>query len=410
VIFLENAVLLFHEVQTFLKMLDYTTAASTASFFFICLSASNWHFFSLSHRILRLLGPAKLTAAIRVVFQTALVRDVNIVKIHRCGDGLASTTDRIVLDVSYCESSPHPPSRILAKVILLHGIMRMGASESIIKLSGKLARYFESSQYSLLRSLASSVWSSMVLYQRYFPHAPDAMYRTESRVYSQLHSEFKSNAIHTPDCYGVFNDERTSTFGVLLEDLSLRGSRGVAFPNALSTLTIPEIKSILSNLARLHSRYWNSPRLKESGDLAWLPTHLSGGMQPVFHAIGLGLITDQVRRHSFKADLIAPLNRSVKDLYRAVEVCQLLLSSDPPTVLHGDCHVANTFLYHPKTSNDLTNSQADQIQGGLFDFQLSLQGSFMHDVAYIIITSLHTSVRREEERELIRYYLTELKT
>ena len=45
----------------------------------------------------------------------------------------------------------------------------------------------------------------------------------------------------------------------------------------------------------------------------------------------------------------------------------------------------------------------------LFDYQLRLHGSFVHDVAFSIVTSLSPAARRAHEQELLRYYLCELR-
>jgi hypothetical protein len=259
--------------------------------------------FSTSQRLHDLLRPMKVSSFIGKMNPGVFVTDVNVLEVHRCGDGFASTTDRIVLELVYSKESKQtvlPPKRMMAKVILLNNLMRMGASESIITFAGNLARILEHSPIRILRFFGRMVWSSMVLYQHYFPHAPDVMYRTESRVYHELYKEFNGAGIRTPACYGVITEEDSNTFGVLIEDLSLRQA---AFPNALRNASVAEVRALLSTLARMHAFFWDSPRFRHGGNLSWLPTHLEGGMQPVFSAIGCGLIEDQVQRHTFKAGM-----------------------------------------------------------------------------------------------------------
>lgn len=189
-------------------------------------------------------------------------------------------------------------------------------------------------------------------------------------------------------------------YGVLMEDLATRGDAGASFPSALRSAPVVEVQALLANLARLHGHFWDSARFRAGGDLRWLATHLHGGMQPTFQAIGFGLVADQVKRHQFKAELIAPLNRSVKQLWDAVRVAQRLLEADTPTLCHGDTHVANTFTF----------VRGGQPAKGLFDFQLAIRGSFIHDVCYAIVTSLSPDDRREHERALLQFYLAELQT
>ena len=61
------------------------------------------------------------------------VKEATIVQLHRCGDGKASTTDRVVLKLRYAggsaTSTPRvggeaAPMRLLAKVILLNPLLQ----------------------------------------------------------------------------------------------------------------------------------------------------------------------------------------------------------------------------------------------------------------------------------------------
>jgi hypothetical protein len=44
--------------------------------------------------------------------------------------------------------------------------------------------------------------------------------------------------------------------------------------------------------------------------IPWVPTPITGGMFDVFDTIGFELIRDQLECHPFKAEMIAPLDRS----------------------------------------------------------------------------------------------------
>ena len=93
----------------------------------------------------------------------------------------------------------------------------------------------------------------------------------------------------------------------------------------------------------------------------------------MFQAIGFGPIDDQVRRHPLKARLIAPLGRTVRELFDAVGVAQELLSSDTQTLCHGGCNVANTFSYDtpgPRPGGSVCGHGGG---AGLFDWQLSIR-------------------------------------
>jgi aminoglycoside phosphotransferase (APT) family kinase protein len=119
-------------------------------------------------------------------------------------------------------------------------------------------------------------------------------------------------------------------------------------------------------------------------------------MYPVFEGIGLDLIRYQVEQHPFKADLIAPLGRSVDDLWDTLWASQRILDAGPHTLLHGDTHIGNTYVLPDGT-------------GGFLDWQLMVRGSYANDVAYVIATGLDPATRRAEQRALIEFYLEQLR-
>ena len=77
----------------------------------------------------------------------------------------------------------------------------------------------------------------------------------------------------------------------------------------------------------------------------------------------------------------------------AVLLAQLLAA--PTTLLHGDTHIANTYLLADGT-------------GGLLDWQLQVRGCFAHDVIYLLSTALDPDVRRREAPRFLEGYLAQL--
>lgn len=286
------------------------------------------------------LTPAILGAALSEWRPGVAVERVDIVDAKRCGDGIASTADRVVLDLSYAPGT--------------------GAD-----LPGRL----------ILKTMLAS------------PHAPSAMYENEVRFYRELRGDLD---IETPAAFASSFDPATGRFGLLLEDLEARNAR---FPSAIDPVSVDEVRSILGHLATLHAQFWDSPRF--AGDLAWVATPTSGGMFEVFDRIGLELIEDQVRRHPFKQELIAPLGRSVAEMWDLLWRVQARHGEAPTTLLHGDPHIGNTYLL-------------PGARGGLLDWQLMMRGSWAHDVTYLLATSLDPETRRIHQRDLLGAYLDRL--
>lgn len=190
--------------------------------------------------------------------------------------------------------------------------------------------------------------------------------------------------------YGSHFDPDSGHFGLLLEDLTERGAR---FPSAIEPVSLDEVRSLLGHLAALHGRFWDSARF--SGDLDWVATPMQGGMFDVFHTIGLELIEDQVSRHPFKADLIAPLGHTLPEMWEMLWRVQQRHCGAPTTLLHGDPHVGNTYLLPGG-------------HGGFLDWQLMMRGSWAHDATYPVVTSLDPEVRRLHMPGLLAEYLEAL--
>jgi hypothetical protein len=259
----------------------------------------------------------------------------------QCGDGLASTADRLVLGLDYAPGRDAGlPSQLMLKTMLVH------------------------------------------------PHAPRVMYQNEVAFYRQLRHEL---TIEAPRAYGSVFDPETGQFGVLMEDLGLRSAR---FPNATTPVSVAEMRGLVTTLATLHAHYWASRRFES--DLGWLASPCAGGMYPVFRNLGLELVSDQVAKNDYKAELIRPLGRTLPEIFAALWKVQEILASEPTTLLHGDPHIGNTYLLPDGT-------------GGLLDWQLMVRGRWAHDLTYALTTGLDTKSRRSHERELIAYYLDELR-
>jgi hypothetical protein len=269
------------------------------------------------------------------------VEQFEVLETSQCGEGLASTADRVLLRLTYaagCDAGL--PPRMLLKTMLLA------------------------------------------------PHAPRSMYQNEVNFYRDVRPELD---IEAPRAYASMFDAETGQFGILMEDLNARSAR---FPYATTPITLQEMSNLVKNMAKLHAHFWQSPRLKT--DLSWVPTPCSGGMYNIFYSMGYELIKNQLEKNPFKQVLIEPLNRSLEEMWSDLWKMQEVLGGTPRTLLHGDPHIANTYLLPDGT-------------GGLLDWQLMIKGVWSHDLTYLLVTGLSTEQRRTHEHDLIQLYLEELK-
>jgi hypothetical protein len=209
-----------------------------------------------------------------------------------------------------------------------------------------------------------------------------AFYENEVQIYRQLAPELAE----APRSLGAMYDAETGLFLLILEDLSLRGVR---FPNVTQEVPLAAVEALLDTLAGLHARYWESPRF--SGDLSWLQTHVSGQVSYLMNELAPPLIQHEIDTQAFKRELVQRLRTTGPELLAGVKALQRHQATLPQTLVHGDTHLGNTFL--------LADGKV-----GFVDWQLSVRGYCMHDISYLIVTSLPIAMRREHERRLLTRY------
>lgn len=286
--------------------------------------------------------PEALNAIIAPWRDDARIAAVRVVEAKQYGDGMVSTAARALLEVDYTpDSAAGLPRRV---------ILKLGRSPDF--LIGPL-------------------------------------YQNEVRFYNAVRPEIAD--IEAPVSLGGSYDPETQAFALLLEDLTLKGAR---FPNVLAAVTLDELRSMLDALARLHARYWQSPRF--TGDLAFVETHTTGDLAEFMHGFVPIAIQQEIDTENFKQELVQRLRTTGDELRDGVARLHRHQQTLPHTLLHGDTHLGNTYLLPDGT-------------GGLLDWQLSVRGHHMHDVSYLVTTALSIGQRREHERDLLAYYIDRLR-
>jgi len=178
-------------------------------------------------------------------------------------------------------------------------------------------------------------------------------------------------------------------FLLVLEDLVAAGGR----PYSLADdCTLEHAEGLVTALARLHSRFWQSPRLVT--DLSWAA--------PMTGRPGFGLLARQFRRvrRRFLAEAdereVGPAARRMLAIVNEHDLALYRTWADgPQTLLHGDSHFGNTYA--------LADGRA-----GLLDWQVVFRGRGMREVSYFLCGGLSTELRRTHERALIGRYLDTL--
>jgi len=206
----------------------------------------------------------------------------------------------------------------------------------------------------------------------------------EVRFYREVAHQL---SIDLPRAFHAACNGRARSFALVLEDLAARDAR---FTNVAHTVTLDEAQAVVGALARLHARFWNSPRFAR--ELAWLRHVERRPNYPVERFLCATAIPAALKKH---ADLVpSALRDAALRIIAARDRLEAAWGSGTLTLIHGDAHVGNMYF---------TGSNV-----GLLDWQVVQCGQGMRDIAYFLTNSVPTELRRTHERELIGAYLAQL--
>jgi hypothetical protein len=199
------------------------------------------------------------------------------------------------------------------------------------------------------------------------------MGRREVLFYSRLAAEVP---VRCPRPYFAAASEDGSAYLMLLEDLA---AGGCEFPSLFGGCAADYARPVVAELARLHARYWDSPRFAD--ELAWVEP-------PMRHEIGPRLVGAALDEHG---EQMPEVFRRMARLYieRTDEICDLW-EEGVPTLCHGDCHIGNHFV--------------DGGVPGFLDWACVYRCPGTRDVSYFLANSVPAELRRAEERDLLERY------
>jgi hypothetical protein len=207
----------------------------------------------------------------------------------------------------------------------------------------------------------------------------------ETRFYRDLRDGLD---LETITAYFAEHLDGPSQFVILAEDITLRGA---VVPDAVAGLTVEQVDQLLATLSRIHAPFWDSPRLRDDGDLAWLNHPLTGRFAEFLRTNGFAIIRMFLDQLPYKKALLDVTGEDADSMESAFWKLQEFVAADPITLLHGDPHPRNTYA--------LPDGSV-----GVLDWQLVRRGSWVHDVGYALIGALQPDARRAHERDLLDAY------
>jgi hypothetical protein len=223
-------------------------------------------------------------------------------------------------------------------------------------------------------------------------------FEAHSRVMRDMHAN-EVNAyrnvvptldVNTVDCYyaglGASGDGL-----VILEDLNLRGVR---FLRLMEPIGFQLAKDFLTEIARIHARWWNQPEL-DGPRFEWLQdaSEHCGGIWQYFAILNdpdaYGWFRAAPRAAAMPTDLLDPPR------IHAAHTAMIAAHADEPvTINHGDTHLGNLFV-------------TAEGKPAFLDW-MPRKGPWSLDVSYFITAGLDYTRRREWEGPLLQHYLAAL--
>jgi hypothetical protein len=164
-------------------------------------------------------------------------------------------------------------------------------------------------------------------------------------------------------------------------------AEGAVFCDALDPCTVERTAELLGELAKLHAYAWEQPQ-KASAD--WLATRL----QFILNVRGAKEIDA-----NFDGPNGVGVPDATRDTQKLLDAYAKIASRTPGpgwAIVHGDAHVGNTFL-------------DGQGRACLLDWQVTQWAPWGLDVGYHVSSALEPDERADNEQDLLRHYLDELR-
>jgi hypothetical protein len=195
-----------------------------------------------------------------------------------------------------------------------------------------------------------------------------------------------SAGVRVPLCYhAAFAAD--GDFALVLEDVQARPG------DQLASCTTEQARMVIRALAKLHSHWWNSPRLSTS---SWLPSRGHPYFE-VARASYLQAVPLFVERwsHHFDPKVIRTCQRFGEYFHQYREAGY----QRPTTLSHSDFRLDNVLFGEPGTADEVV----------IIDWQACQHASGANDLHYFISGNFPAAVGVAQTQEWLRFYHEELR-
>jgi len=212
------------------------------------------------------------------------------------------------------------------------------------------------------------------------------LYEREVRFYAELAPHIE---LRTAACYHSAMDVAAGEYLLLLEDLDATGLAG----DQLRGCVLSEARLAVSELARFHAAWWESPRLDA---IDWLQRGSDVFREPL-RLMYPALLPRFMELYGER--LPAPIAAAMPGLDSYALAVIDAMDASPTTLTHGDYRLDNLFF----------GRQGAPYRLAAVDWQSVNRGAAAFELPYFIVTNLTAEQRRAMEMDLLGLYVETLR-
>ena len=207
------------------------------------------------------------------------------------------------------------------------------------------------------------------------------LYEREVGFYREL---AETSGARVPRVYHAAFEPSSGGFALVMEDV-----RNARLGNQLASCSLDEARLVITALAKLHARWWESPKLDT---YTWLP---ASAAHPFFQVMRMGYEQSLPVFLDRYADAFDPVvRRCAEGLSAGWDHFMAPLFTRQRTLCHGDYRLDNLLFGTPGTEDELV----------MLDWQLCLGASATNDLQYFISGNLRPEVIDQETEGLLDLY------
>jgi hypothetical protein len=180
-----------------------------------------------------------------------------------------------------------------------------------------------------------------------------------------------------------YSEGDSADYVILMEDLSVQDC---SLRDLASNVSFEEARSVVTTLAKLHARFWQSERF--DADLGWmkrLETNRDSRLLNLVRQLSVPICFQK-----YGDVLPESIRETVPHLMNHYQALERHWAQEPRTLIHGDAHLGNMYFRDGEAC--------------LLDWQVCQYGQGMRDVSYFLVNSMPETLRLEHQEALIAHY------